>query len=154
VTFIRDYQLDDTARLWEILGTALAPYGLCVLPEETDQDLCDVHNAYISSGGAFRVLVDYEQIIGMYGLYRENTEVVELRKMYLEPGYKGQGHGKSLMKDALDQARALGFSAMVLETNACLVEAVGLYRSFGFVETVRTHLSPRCDLAMRFDLRS
>ena len=152
MTFIRDYQLDDTARLWEILSAALAPYGLCVLPEETDQDLCDVNSAYVGSGGAFRILVDCEQIIGMYGLYREDAEVVELRKMYLEPSYKGQGHGKRLMKDALDRALALGFSVMVLETNACLVEAIGLYRRFGFVETVRTDLSPRCDLAMRLDL--
>ena len=152
MTFIRDYQLDDTARLWEILSAALAPYGLCVLPEETDQDLCDVHNAYISSGGAFRVLVDCERIIGMYGLYREDAEVVELRKMYLEPSYKGQGHGKGLLIDAIDRARSLGFSSIVLETNSCLVEAVGLYSSFGFVETSRAHLASRCDLAMCFDL--
>ena len=152
MTFIRNYQLEDTPRLWEILSAALAPYGLRALPEETDQDLCDVQAAYISSGGAFRVLVLEGQIIGMYGLYRENAEVVELRKMYLEPGYKGQGHGKHLMQDALDQARALGFNSMVLETNTCLFEAVELYRQFGFVEVERSHLSPRCDMAMSLAL--
>lgn len=148
MTFIRDYRAEDMPRLWEILSAALAPYGLCALPEETDQDLCDVQAAYLNSGGAFRVLIHEERIIGMYGLYREDADVVELRKMYLEPTYKGQGHGIRLMNDALDQARALGFGSMVLETNTCLFEAVALYRKFGFKETERGHLSPRCDMAM------
>jgi putative acetyltransferase len=152
VTFIRDYERVDTPRLWEILGNALAPYDLYVEPEDTDQDLCDVNAAYISSGGAFRVLLDSERVIGMYGLHWENAGVIELRKMYLEPSYKGRGLGKELLRDAIDQARALGFTAMVLETNTCLVEAVGLYRSFGFVEMQRAHLAPRCDLAMCLDL--
>jgi putative acetyltransferase len=152
VTFIRDYELADTARLWEILSNALAPYDLYVEPEDTDQDLCDVNAAYISSGGAFRVLLDHERVIGMYGLHRENSDIVELRKMYLEPACKGRGHGKGLLIDAIDQARSLGFSSMVLETNSRLVEAVGLYRSFGFVETCRARLVARCDLAMCLDL--
>jgi len=152
VTFIRDYQGDDNSRLWEILSHALAPYDLYVEPEGIDLDLRDVNAAYISSGGAFRVLLDDERVIGMYGLHREGPDVVELRKMYLAPSYKGRGLGKDLLKDAIDQARALGFTTMVLETNTCLVEAVGLYRRFGFVDMQRDHLAPRCDLAMRFDL--
>jgi len=148
VTFLRDYQPDDNPRLWEILGNALAPYNLHVEPEDTDLDLCDVNATYISSGGAFRVLLDCERVIGMYGLHRKNAGVVELRKMYLEPSYKGRGLGMDLLKDAIDRARTLGFTALVLETNTCLVEAVGLYRSFGFVEVHRAHLAPRCDLAM------
>jgi GNAT superfamily N-acetyltransferase len=152
VTFIRDYQLNDNSRLWEILGNALAPYDLYVEPEGIDQDLRDVNAAYISSGGAFRVLLDDERVIGMYGLYRESPDVVELRKMYLEPGYKGRGLGKALLEDATGQARALGFATMILETNTCLFEAVGLYRCFGFVDMHRAHLAPRCDLAMCFDL--
>ena len=152
MTFIRHYQLDDTPRLWEILSNALAPYDLHVEPEGIDQDLRDVNAAYISGGGAFRVLLDDERIIGMYGLHRESPDVVELRKMYLEPRYKGRGLGKALLEDATGQARALGFATMVLETNTCLVEAVGLYRCFGFADMHRTHLGPRCDLAMCFDL--
>lgn len=152
MTLIRDYQAEDAPRLWEILGAALAPYGLCPLPEDTDQDLRDVHAAYISGGGAFRVLVHNELIIGMYGLHRESAEVVELRKMYLVTSKKGQGYGRLLMEDALEQARALGFDFMVLETNTCLIEAVGLYRKFGFAETERPDLSPRCDMAMRLKL--
>jgi len=152
VTSIRDYQLDDNTRLWEILGNALAPYALYVEPEGIDLDLRDVNAAYISGGGAFRVLLDDERVIGMYGLHRESSYVVELRKMYLEPSYKGRGLGKDLLTDAIGQARASGFTAMVLETNTCLVEAVGLYRRFGFVDMHRAHLAPRCDLAMCFDL--
>ncbi len=152
MAFIRDYEPADTPRLWEILSNALAPYDLYVEPEDTDRDLCDVNAAYISGGGAFRVLLDDERVIGMYGLHRESPDVVELRKMYLEPAHKGRGHGKGLMIDAIDQARTLGYTRMVLETNSRLVEAVALYRGFGFVETQRDRLAARCDLAMCLDL--
>ncbi len=152
MAFIRDYEPADTPRLWEILSNALAPYDLYVEPEDTDRDLCDVNAAYISGGGAFRVLLDDERVIGMYGLHRESPDVVELRKMYLEPAHKGRGHGKGLMIDAIDQARTLGYTRMVLETNSRLVEAVALYRGFGFVEMQRDRLAARCDLAMCLDL--
>jgi len=69
--------------------------------------------------------------------------------MYLLPELKGQGLGKKMMDDAFAVAKDLGFVEMTLETNSCLKEALGLYRKNRFREFTPSHLSDRCDLAMR-----
>ncbi len=88
----------------------------------------------------------------MYGLRNEGDAVTELRKMYLDPSQKGKGYGKLMLEDALDVARSLGFHRVTLETNEVLIEAIGLYRSYGFVETSREKFSDRCDYAMVLEL--
>lgn len=149
---VREARPEDAPRLWELLAQGLAGYGLAPDPDGTDTDMADVGASYLARGGRFRVLVDGDRIIGMYGLYRVDDATVELRKMYLEPAMKGRGHGRRLMEEALRLAREAGYRRMVLETNRRLVEAIGMYRKFGFTEEVRPDRSPRCDAAMAMDL--
>ncbi len=149
---LRDYEPSDSRRIWEILEDSLASYDLPTDPDNSDADLSDVHASYIVNGGAFRVLADGKSILGMYGLRNEEDAVTELRKMYLDPSQKGKGYGKLMLEDALDVARSLGFHRVTLETNEVLIEAIGLYRSYGFVETSREKFSDRCDYAMVLEL--
>jgi len=78
--------------------------------------------------------------------------VAELRKMYLDPTEKRKGYGKLMLEDAIVVAGGLGFRRMILETNKVLVEAIQLYRSYGFREAGREQYSDRCDYAMSLDL--
>jgi len=149
---IRDYRPGDAADLWSLLERALAVYGLSADSCATDHDLKDIQASYLDRGGRFRVLTDGPRTIGMYGLYKESNDVVELRKMYLEPAYKGQGFGRLILDDALEIARGAGFKTMTLETNRVLTEAIALYRKYGFVDVERDDLSARCDRAMAMDL--
>jgi putative acetyltransferase len=148
ITSIRDFDPADADKLWSVLERSLAAYGLKADSCNTDTDLLDVQRNYIDCGGRFRVLTQGETPIGMYGLYKIGAERVELRKMYLEPAHKGRGYGKLLLNDALSVAREAGFRTMTLETNRLLVEAIGLYRKFGFKDVERNDLSARCDRAM------
>ena len=149
---IRDYEPSDCRRIWEILEAGLASYNLHTNPESSDRDLRDVQASYISNRGAFRVLVDGEFIFGMYGLRNEGEAVTELRKMYLDPSQKGKGYGKLMLEDAIRLAKSLGFRRITLETNEVLVEAIGLYRSYGFIETSREEFSDQCNYAMALEL--
>ena len=112
----------------------------------------DIHAFYIITGGTFRVLEDRESILGMYGLRNEGDGSGELRKMYLDPSQKGRGYGKLMLEDAIGVAKGLGLKRMTLETNQVLVEAIGLYRSYGFVGSTREEFSDQCDYAMALEL--
>ena len=146
---IRDYSPGDEEDVFRIVKEVLAGYGLSTNPKETDADLRDIQVSYLSEGGAFRILECDGQIVGSYGLYPTARRTCELRKMYLLPELKGQGMGKKMMEDAFAVAKDLGFVEMTLETNSRLKEALGLYRKYGFTEFTPSHLSDRCDLAMR-----
>lgn len=58
--------------------------------------------------------------------------ICELRKMYLLPATRGQGVGHKLIQLVMDQARALGFKGMYLETLPSMKQAHALYAKNGF----------------------
>lgn len=149
---LSDYKKGDESAVYRLVETVLAEYGLEMDPLDTDADLQDINESYIKKDGRFRVLRDGDRIVGSYGLYPISEHICELRKMYLYREFRGRGLGKKMMKEALNQARKAGFRLMVLETNEKLVEAIALYRTFGFVEYLPPHLSCRCNMAMKREI--
>ncbi|WP_433202910.1 bifunctional helix-turn-helix transcriptional regulator/GNAT family N-acetyltransferase [Dactylosporangium sp. CS-047395] len=58
----------------------------------------------------------------------------EVKRMWVAPTVRGLGLGRRLLAELESTAAADGASALRLETNASLGEAIGLYRSAGFRE--------------------
>jgi putative acetyltransferase len=131
----------------------LDEYGLKADHEGADADLDDLEESYIARGGLFEVVEDDDgRMIGTVGLYPKADGVCELRKMYLLREKRGRGIGKMLMDRVLDQARRLGFRRIELETAGVLIEAIGLYKRYGFRPIDPERLCARCDEAFALDL--
>jgi putative acetyltransferase len=79
---------------------------------------------------------------------------MEIRKMYLLNSHRGLGLGKRLLQTMVQEASNLQCEEIVLDTASVLVQAIKLYRSFGFVEFKPEHLPARCDLAMKLVLKT
>jgi len=80
----------------------------------------------------------------------------ELKRLYVRPGFRGEGIARDLLARAISEARRLGYCELLLETGERFVDAVPLYRRFGFREipSYRTR-SPDVDshfLSMSLDL--
>jgi GNAT superfamily N-acetyltransferase len=60
--------------------------------------------------------------------------IVELKRMYVRPAWRGRHVGSQLLERLLDQAARLGASTIRLDTARFMQDAQGLYRSRGFVE--------------------
>ena len=149
---LRDYKQGDEQHVFDLVKEVLSGYGIETNPEVTDKDISDIKKHYIDNGGHFSVIEDGHFLIGSYGLFNINSEICELRKMYLKKEYRGKGLGKLMMDDAVKKAKALGYKKMVLETNSLLKEAIGLYQKYGFTDFTPDHLSDRCDAAMEINL--
>ena len=143
----------DGPRVADLVYAVLGEYGLQPDPECTDADLKDIEQSYLRRGGAFYVLEQDEgSIMGSYGLYPLEAGLCELRKMYLHRDYRGRGHGRRMLEDALTKARQLGFQRITLETASVLTEAIRLYERYGFQPYQPDHLSRRCDQAYLLSL--
>jgi len=143
----------DCELVSNLVFTVLGEYGLKPDPGCTDADLKDIEQSYLQRGGVFYVLEEEDgSIIGSYGLCPMQPSVCELRKMYLHQDYRGKGHGRHMLEDALAKARQLGFKRITLETASVLKEAIRLYESYGFKPYRPDHLSCRCDQAYALDL--
>lgn len=149
---LRKAKAGEEDKILCLVRKVLSGYGLKINPEETDKDLSDLVDFYFDNKGWFAVIDHGDEIIGSYGIFRVSEKVCELRKMYLLPEYQGKGLGRLMMEDAIHQAKTLGYAEIILETNKLLDKAIHLYKKYGFKKYNPSHLSDRCDYAMRKEI--
>lgn len=66
----------------------------------------------------------------------------EVKHLYVQPSRRGRGSGRTLLDELEAHARAFGASELVLDTNASLTAAGGLYRSSGYTEIAPYNSNP------------
>jgi GNAT superfamily N-acetyltransferase len=57
---------------------------------------------------------------------------VEIKRMFVQPNYRGQGLAKAMIEALEVKAKADGFTRMILETGIKMNSAIGLYTSCGY----------------------
>jgi len=56
----------------------------------------------------------------------------EVKRMFVRPGFRGKGLGKTILNHLAEHARENGINTLRLETGIYQVEAIGLYDGWGF----------------------
>ena len=88
----------------------------------------------IAPGGHIFFVTDAGEPVGCCALQALEDGGFEVAKMAVAETHQGRGLGRVLMQACVDRARAVGAPRLYIETNSALGPALGLYRSFGFVE--------------------
>jgi putative acetyltransferase len=142
VTF-REYRpadQDSVASLWTRINRELAPVGMEKLMEQyiamsLDGELKQLAEVFSKAKrNAFWVVESADGIIGSFGIESRNVSDTELRRMYLDSGYRGSDIARRMLDFAQARARALGFTKMILSTAQIQEAAVKFYRKSGFRE--------------------
>lgn len=84
--------------------------------------------------GTFLLVRLNGQPVGCGGLKPISKEAAYLKRMWIAPGARGLGLARRLLSALEDEARAMDYSIVRLETNKSLIEAQQLYRSAGYAE--------------------
>jgi len=82
--------------------------------------------------GAFLVGAVSGADVACGGICRFDAETAEIRRMYVVPERRGHGLSRQILGALEEEARALGYGRVRLETGVRQHEAIGLYRSAGF----------------------
>jgi GNAT superfamily N-acetyltransferase len=80
------------------------------------------------------------------GVRHLDTEIAEVKSMYVVPAYRGGGLAARLIDELHAAARERGCRAVRLDTSAYLTAAVALYRSAGYVEVADYNGNAKADL--------
>lgn len=97
------------------------------------------------AGVLLLVRVDGEAA-GLGGVRHLDTEVAEVKSMYLAPAFRGQGLARELLTELEEIARRHGCEAVRLDTSDYLTDAIGLYRAAGYREVADYNANPKASL--------
>jgi GNAT superfamily N-acetyltransferase len=80
------------------------------------------------------------------GVRHLDTEVAEVKSMYVAPAHRGIGLGRRLLAELDEIAVRHGCRAVHLDTSDYLTEAIALYRSAGYREVPAYNGNPKASL--------
>ena len=83
---------------------------------------------------------------GLGGVRHLDTDVAEVKSMYLDPAFRGQGLARRLLAELEEIARRHDCRAIRLDTSDYLTDAVGLYRTAGYREVPDYNGNPKASL--------
>jgi GNAT superfamily N-acetyltransferase len=83
---------------------------------------------------------------GLGGVRYLDTEVAEVKSMYVAPRFRGSGLGRRILARLDEIALEHGCRAVRLDTSDYLTPAVDLYRSAGYREVPPYNENPKADL--------
>lgn len=95
----------------------------------------DYHRLVATTSNA-SVLVEDSSILGVIVTVAEPDHLM-IENVAVAPAAQGHGHGRTLLANAEQQARALGLSQTRLYTNAAMTENLNLYPHIGYREVAR-----------------
>jgi putative acetyltransferase len=116
-----DFQNFD-AELAALPGDYAAPVGHLLLA---------IVDGSVAGCGALRALPDVDY-----------ANACEMKRLYVRPAFRRFGLGRVLAHALLDEARRIGYSAMLLDTLDDMEAARGMYASLGFEEVPPYYFNP------------
>lgn len=66
----------------------------------------------------------------------------EMKRLFVRPAGRGLGVGRALVARVMDEARAIGYAEMVLDTLPMMTEAQTLYHALGFRDIPAYRVNP------------
>ena len=137
--------------------TLLREYGTSiagtVCAEGFEEECNTVDSTYGLPTGRLLLLRIGPTVAGCVGLQACGSGVMEMKRLYVRPAYRGCGLGRQLVEVAVSMAREMDNPAIRLHTLPAMVVARHLYRSTGFVSmAAASHSACREDVVMELRL--
>ena len=118
-----------------------------------DRELDHLEEKYgMPKGRLYLALVD-DAIAGCIALRPLSDTECELKRLYVKDAFRGQGIAEHLVEKLIDDAREIGYDAMLLDTLPFLKGALHLYAKLGFQEIPPYNISPmETSIFLKLDL--
>lgn len=130
---IRSATSGDLPRIRQLVRDYVAWIALDLAFQEIDAEIDGLPGDYAPPRGVLLVACqDGGEPAAMIALRPIDGAICEMKRLYVAPPARGQGLARALILRLLDEARALGYQEIRLDTLPMMGGAQALYASLGF----------------------
>lgn len=101
--------------------------------QQFDKELDTIATKYNAPEGALILAYVNGKPIACIAVRQLEDQVAELKRMYVNPAWRGHQLGQRLLAAALTEAKKLRYRSIRLDTVPEMQSAIKLYHAFGFV---------------------
>jgi putative acetyltransferase len=131
------------AQIRELFLEYASSLGFSLCFQNFDQELAGLPGDYAPPDGRLLLALYEGELAGCVALHKLETEICEMKRLYLRPKFRGKSLGRVLAENIMSEARRIGYKRMRLDTvEPVMKDAVAMYRGFGFKEIAAYRANP------------
>lgn len=108
-------------------------------------ELAGLPGLYAPPRGRLLLALATSGTIGCVALRPLQDGICEMKRLFVRPAFRGQGLGKLLTERIVEEARAIGYVTMRLDTLSSMQAAIRCYQAIGFVQCAPYYDTPLPD---------
>ena len=109
--------------------------GISLCFQQFDREMANLPGDYARPRGRLVLARVAGEPAGCVALRPLGDDVAEMKRLYVRASCRGMGIGRTLAERVIDEARALGYRTVKLDTLPAMADAQRLYRELGFADT-------------------
>lgn len=134
ITYKIAHTTEDFEHGKDLFRAYLAGLNFDISFQDLEEEFAHIALKYQVPTGSLILAFDRERAIGCIGLRKLSDSIGELKRLYVDPHYRGHQIGLSLLDQSLTIAKQLGYTKVRLDTLTGMVAAIKHYQARGFYE--------------------
>ena len=143
LSFVQAESAEQVAQARELFLEYAGWLGFSLCFQNFDRELAELPGAYAPPRGRLLLAEQGGETAGCVALRPILEGACEMKRLYVRPAFRGRGLGRELAVRIIEEARALGYGRMLLDTLPDkMAGAIKVYRSLGFREIAPYYHNP------------
>lgn len=110
--------------------------------QDVDRELDEISIEYNAPTGVLLLAFDNDKAIACAGVRKIDGTIAELKRMFVDPNYRGLQLGQQILHQAIDAAKGMGYERIRLDTVPYMLTAINIYKGAGFYEIEPYRFNP------------